>query len=74
MAKSKYVTASDVNKVLPEATAAKYEITAWPEKRNSTRVVFHKFGLVDFSKLHVSRADQLYKQKFPHLKKKTASK
>lgn len=68
MSKETYISAKDLNKVLPEATAAEFEVVGL-EKRTSTKVMsIH--GEVDFTTLSVHRARQLVKNKFPHLKAK----
>jgi len=59
----------DFNKVLPAATADQYKIKGL-EKQQSTKIVFHKHGTVDFKTLSLERAAQLVKQGAPFIEKK----
>jgi hypothetical protein len=59
----------DFNKIIPEATAAVYKIKDL-EKRQSTKIMFPKFGTVDFTKLSIPRAAQLVSLKAPFIEKK----
>jgi len=69
----KYLTNSDFNKALPKETADRYKVVGMT-KRNSLRVSYAKFGLVDFRSLSLKHAEHLYNQKFPYLEKKAQNK
>ena len=72
MSEAKYLSVKDLNKVLPEATAAEFEVVNL-EKRTSTKIMtIH--GEVDFTTLTVQRARQLVNRKVPFLKVKETSK
>lgn len=60
MAKSTY-SAKDLNSLLPADTKELFQIVKL-EKESSSRIVFHKFGEVDFKTLSIPSAEQLVKQ------------
>jgi hypothetical protein len=71
--KEKHLTTSDLNKVLPAATAEKYEIINLT-KRTKTSFVMAGFGRVDLATLSVARAAQLVARKAPFIREKQVSK
>ena len=73
MSAPKYLTTKDFNKALPAEVAALFEVTGL-EKRNSTCIVFHQYGTVNFAALTLARANQLMAQGFPHLQPKKQEK
>lgn len=70
--KAKHNTASDLNKLLPKATAEKYKIVN-TGKRSSTTVYYPKFGVIDFKTLSVAKAKHLVKLKAPFIEEKTST-
>ncbi len=59
----------DLNKVLPAETAEKFKVEGL-ETRQSTKVVFPKYGEVDFKTLSIKTAEALIKKGFPFIVKK----
>jgi hypothetical protein len=59
----------DLNKALPAETAAEYKISGL-EKNQSTKILFPKYGVVDFSKLTLKKAEHLLKVGAPFISKK----
>lgn len=68
--KAKFLSASDLNKVLPTAVAERFQINSKIDKIASTRSVFAKHGTVDFKTLSLARAEQLVKQQAPWIEEK----
>lgn len=65
-----HLTVDDFNKVLPKEVAEKFAVTSHIGKRSSTRVLFHKYGLVDFKSITLKRAIQLVQQGAPFIEVK----
>jgi hypothetical protein len=61
-----YKTNSDFNKALPAETAKLFKVVGM-KKRTSLKLVWPKWGVVDFQNLSVARATQLVNMKFPFL-------
>ena len=66
---SKQPKGLDLNKVLPAETAEQYKVVGL-ETRQSTKVVFAKFGEVDFKTLSIKSAEALIKKGAKFIEKK----
>jgi len=66
----KYLSVADFNKALPADVKAIVKVVDL-EKQTSTRILFAKYGVVDFSKLSIAKANLLLAQGFPYLKEIT---
>jgi hypothetical protein len=66
----KYISKSDLEKVIPEETLELFKIANWPTQRTSTKIFCARNGEVDFKTLSPSRAEQLFKNMFPYLQRK----
>lgn len=73
MDKGKHMSTSDLNKVLPKATAEQYKLVNLG-KRTSTRIFNAKHGVVDFKSLSVARAQQLVDAGAPFIELKKTPK
>lgn len=73
MSATDYISLVEFNKSLPTETAEKFKVIGL-DKQTSKRIVFAKFGTVDFTTLTVDIATILVKKGFPYLEVKPAKK
>ena len=61
-----HLTNKDYNKALPGETAKLFKVVSMG-KRTSTKILFSKYGMVDFTTLSVQYAQRLVNKGFPYL-------
>lgn len=62
----KHYTDASLNKVLPEDVKAVYKVVNIG-KRSTKSIYLPKFGIIQFDKISLKKAEQLVKNKFPYL-------
>jgi hypothetical protein len=65
------ITPIDYNKVIPKETAERFKIVGLKDNQ-STRIVFHKIGTVDFTTLTIADAEVLIKKGATFIQEKKA--
>lgn len=69
MSELKKLDSKALNALLPKETAERFKVVNY--QSNSSKVIMHKFGEVDFSTLTVKRAEALLAKGAPFLAAKT---